>query len=63
MPSHDHKTESMPRAGVFCGGPSMFYVHFLTTSLQRSMQCSSILMVVSYIMAALQYCQRPDSGT
>ena len=45
VPSPDHGTMPMLRAGVFYGSPSRFRVPFLATPLQRSMQRSTIPMV------------------
>ena len=42
MPSPDHETMPMLRAGVLSGSPSRFPVPFLATPQQRSMQRSMI---------------------
>ena len=52
-PSPDHETMPMPRAGVLYGSPLMFFVTFLTTSPQRSVQrpCNVLCIVRHNVLA------------
>ena len=58
MPSPDHETMSMLRAGVFYGSASRFPVPFLAMPQQHSMQRSMIPYGLK--SATLQYDQLPD---